>query len=465
MNDSLMVLLVDCDDLLASVVNQVVVDAQHLRLERLQGTDMAIRRLEEDDVGLVLLYHSGSKSDKDMRRILKAACDNLAPTVVLSDEDDAQSRMQYLGWGAVDCLPRPLDVRRLAFLIDLLGVRNKPAVASPSVAVAPANASLPSKHDYLVASPAISTMMSQVRRVAPLDTTVLLVGETGSGKTHLARVIHQCSSRSNKPFVVIECGALTPSLLASELFGHVRGSFTGADRDYAGKLASAEDGTVFLDEIDTMPMECQAKLLRTVEDRIYQSVGSSRPQPLNARLVVATNRPLEDEVSAGRFRSDLYYRLNVVSFAVPPLRERQADIQPLAERFLATFTQRAERPMRGFTQEALEAMWCYDWPGNIRELRNTVERCVALCCSSTIDWKDLPETVQRAYEQNVRRGELPASDRFAAVNELAAARSGGELQRLLAALGRHKHNRTNTAAELGISRVTLYKKLRQHRLA
>jgi DNA-binding NtrC family response regulator len=254
--------------------------------------------------------------------------------------------------------------------------------------------------------------------------------------------------------------------LASELFGHARGSFTGADRDYSGKLAAAEDGTVFLDEIDTMPLECQAKLLRTVEDRIYQAVGSNRPQSLQARLIVATNRPLEEEVAAGRFRSDLYYRLNVVAFPIPPLRERHADIQPLAERFLATFSQRAERPIRGFTRAALEAMSCYDWPGNIRELRNTVERSVALCCSPTIDRSDLPDPIQRAYAQSSRRHDtIPTQGRFAAANELAAARMGGELQRLLAALGRHNHNRTSAAAELGISRVTLYKKLRQHRLA
>jgi DNA-binding NtrC family response regulator len=299
-----------------------------------------------------------------------------------------------------------------------------------------------------------------------LDATVLLQGETGCGKTHAARVIHEHSARSSRPFVVVECGALTPTLLASELFGHVRGSFTGADRDYAGKLASAEDGTVFLDEIDTMPLECQAKLLRTVEDRIYQAVGSSKTQTLQARLVVATNRPLDQEVAAGRFRSDLYYRLNVVSFSIPPLRERKPDIQPLAERFLATFSQRAERPIRGFTPRALEAFWCYDWPGNIRELRNAVERSVALCSAPMIDHGDLPEPIQRAHDENAGcRSRLPAAGGCTAGNELAAARMGGELQRLLAALGRHKYNRTNAAAELGISRVTLYKKLRQHRLA
>jgi len=380
MGDENVVLLIDCDDSLASVVGQVIIEAQHLLMERLSGAEWATRRLSCDDVGLVLLYHAGPAAEKETRKTLKAACDGSAPTIILSDDDDPHSRIRFLNWGAVDCLPRPLDVRRLAFLVDLLRVRKKPACSAPAAA-RPAE-ELPSacNHDFLVASPAMSALVGQVRRVAPLDTTVLLVGETGCGKTHAARVIHRYSSRSNKPFVVVECGALTPSLLASELFGHARGSFTGAEREYAGKLASAEDGTVFLDEIDTMPLECQAKLLRTVEDRVYHPVGSSRSQALRARLVVATNRPLEEEVLAGRFRSDLYYRLNVVSFKIPPLRDRQADIQPLAERFLAVFSQRAERPIRGFAHAALEAMWCYDWPGNIRELRNTVERCVALCC-------------------------------------------------------------------------------------
>ena len=355
---------------------------------------------------------------------------------------------------------------RLAFLLDLLTFRDKPAAeAAEAAEAATPLEEVPSRKDsFLVATPSMSRLMQQVRRVAPLDTTVLLVGETGCGKTHAAQVIHQCSSRKQKPFVVVECGALTPSLLASELFGHVRGAFTGADRDYAGKIAAAEDGTLFLDEIDSMPLESQANLLRIVDDRVYHSVGSNRPQPLRARLIVATNRNLEEEVAAGRFRSDLYYRLNVVTFPIPPLRERLADIQPLAERFLAVFSRSAGRPLRGFSRTALEAMRGYSWPGNIRELRNAVERCVALCVSPTIDLEDLPEPIQQAYERSPRcHGQTPTST--GSSNKLAAARTDGELQLLLAALGRHNHNRTNTAADLGISRVTLYKKLRQHGLA
>ena len=465
MADETVVLSIDCDNLLASVIDQVLDGVQHLRLERVSGTEAALRRLEDDDVGLALAYHAGPNAERDIARLLKAGCTQSIPVVVLSGEDNPQSRLRFLSWGAVDCLPCPLDLGRLAFLVDLLTVRGRPrrraAAAASTVEV------LPLLHDdFLVATTSMSKLIEQVRRVAPLDTTVLLTGETGCGKTHAARVIHQFSPRKKKPFVVIECGALTPSLLASELFGHVRGSFTGAERDYAGKLASAEDGTVFLDEIDTMPLECQAKLLRTVDDRIYQAVGSNRPQPLRARLVVATNRPLEQEVAAGRFRSDLYYRLNVVTFPIPPLRERQAEIQPLAERFLAVFSQRAERPIRGFTRLALEALWNYGWPGNIRELRNTVERCVALCTSPTIDLADLPEPIQQSYERSpCRRTRLPVSAGCSTPNKLAAARADGELQWLLAALGRHNHNRTNAAAELGISRVTLYKKLRQHKLA
>jgi len=287
--------------------------------------------------------------------------------------------------------------------------------------------------------------------------------------THLARVIHRLSPRQDRPFAVVHCGSLTSTLLQSELFGHVRGSFTGAECDYAGKFAEAADGTILLDEVDCIPLESQAKLLRVMDDRVYEPVGSSRPQPLRARMVVASNQPLEGLVAAGQFRADLYYRLNVVSFVIPPLRDRRDAIVPLAEQFLAMFAARAPRKVRGLAPGAVLTIQGYDWPGNVRELRNAMERAVALGCGEQIDVADLPAAVQgpwRPFGPEPADGgfEPESSERRPGSNGLALGRDEGERKRLLETLTRHNNNRTTAAAELGISRVTLYKKMHQHGL-
>jgi transcriptional regulator with PAS, ATPase and Fis domain len=234
----------------------------------------------------------------------------------------------------------------------------------------------------------------QVRRVAAQETTLLLTGETGTGKTRLARLIHELSPRRTKPFLVIDCGALAASLIESEMFGHVRGAFTGADRDRPGKFAAAGQGTLLLDEVNSLPCELQSKLLRAVDERVFEPVGSERPQPLLARLIAASNRPLEQEVQGGQFRADLYYRVNVVSFFLPPLRERPDAIAPLARKFLGEFTAGRRPDVGGIAADALHALAGYGWPGNVRELRNVIERAVVLCRGPEITFADLPEAIR-----------------------------------------------------------------------
>jgi DNA-binding NtrC family response regulator len=300
-----------------------------------------------------------------------------------------------------------------------------------------------------------------LRRVAPLETTILLTGETGTGKTHLARAIHALSPRRRKPFRVVHCGALCPTLIESEMFGHVRGAFTHADHNRVGKFAEVEDGTLLLDEIDCVPQEIQSRLLQVVEDRVFEPLGSNQTLTLRARLIAASNRSLPEEVAAKRFRSDLYYRLNTVSFEIPPLRQRREMIAPLADKFMVDFSTRYGRKVSGFTASALGAMELYEWPGNVRELRNAVDRAVALCPGSVIDRSDLPETVQRGSQDDAQPA---SSNRHAGANQLTSAREEAEMRRVLAALRRNGNNRTNAAAELGVSRVTLYKKLRKYGL-
>jgi two-component system, NtrC family, response regulator HydG len=239
-------------------------------------------------------------------------------------------------------------------------------------------------------------LREQIKRIAPQDATVLLTGETGTGKTRLARLIHELSPRRAEPFLVIDCGAISANLIESEMFGHVKGAFTGADRDRPGKLAAAGRGTLLLDEIHSLPLSLQAKLLRALDDRVFEAVGSERGQPLRARLIAASNAPLYGEVAAGRFRLDLFFRINVVGVYLPPLRNRTGAIAPLVYRFLTELAARNRPDVRGVTTEVLRALQDYRWPGNVRELRNVIERAIAWCAGPDVQMVDLPEAVRMA---------------------------------------------------------------------
>ena len=462
MSSSTVVLLVDCDQRLAAIIKKRIEAIKCCQAEEFQGIQATLERARHGGVGL-LLWHVPAGSDvQQALRQLAAVGQRQIPLVTIIDADDRDLRLQLLANGAVDCLAQPVDQARLEFLIDILTVKGRCSrcktecehhVVADSLAL--------QVSDYVSDTPHMRHIMHMVSRVAPLDTTVLLNGETGTGKTYTARLIHELSPRRQRPFVVVHCGSLPPTLLESELFGHRRGAFTGADRDYIGKLAAAEDGTVLLDEIDAVPVEAQVKLLQVVEERVFEPLGSTQTIPFRARLIAATNRPLEAETAAGRFRADLYYRLNVVALCLPPLRERPDAVWPLAQGFLESLSRHAGREVIGFSDAARWALESYAWPGNIRELRNVIEHTVVLTPHPVVELADLPESLQHAYGNSPFRFDRPAP---AAANELAAARKGGELERLREALQRNNSSRTGAAAELGISRVTLYKKLHQHRL-
>jgi two-component system, NtrC family, response regulator AlgB len=240
-------------------------------------------------------------------------------------------------------------------------------------------------------SPAMNRALDMARKAAPTEATVLILGESGTGKSVLARTIHDQSSRAAAAFVTVNCPSLSRDLLESELFGHIRGSFTGAHRETTGKVALADGGTLFLDEIGELPLEIQAKLLRLLQDREYEKIGDPHPRKAQVRLVAATNRDLSKAIMEGRFREDLYYRLKVISILLPPLRERGPDLQRIADQQLRFFANRAGKKISGWTEQAREALSRYQWPGNLRELRNVIERAVILGSGEQIDLEDLAE--------------------------------------------------------------------------
>jgi DNA-binding NtrC family response regulator len=300
-----------------------------------------------------------------------------------------------------------------------------------------------------VESPAMQRVLNLARRVAQVDSTVLLTGESGVGKERVARVIHDESARSGGPFVAINCGAVPESLLESELFGHTRGSFTGATQDRVGLFEAANGGTLLLDEIGEVPPAVQVKLLRVLQEREIRRVGENRSRPVNVRVLAATNRDLVAEFRAARFRQDLYYRLRVVEISIPPLRERREDILPLARSFLAATAQRTGRKVAGFTPAAAHQLLRYAWPGNVRELENAVERAVVLAQRNRVDVEDLPEEIGLA---------VPAPLVLGDIRPLADVERD-YITSVLRAVG---GNRAQAAAKLGIGTATLYRKLKEY---
>jgi DNA-binding NtrC family response regulator len=459
------VLLVSHDPKLCRSVEEVAGSVSHLRLVTVPAFEDAAGALGQPGLALVLAHLAGDGDADRVAGLLRDMETARRPvaTLVLGERHDAEQALRLLRLGVADYLERPLDLRRLGYLLDVLTVRvrHAPRKAAPT----PAVKAVGGDGSFLYCpTAAMGKVMEQVRRVAPQDVNVLLGGETGTGKTRLARVIHKLSPRHNQPFLTVNCGSLLASLIESEMFGHVKGAFTGADRNRTGKFAEVGRGTIFLDDIDALPVEMQAKLLRVIEERVFAAVGSNATVPLQARLIVASNRALDQEVAAGRFRSDLYYRLNVVAFFLPPLRQRAEMLPAMIERFIAEFAAVNGRPVRGIAPAALRALREHSWPGNIRELRKVVQRAVALCPGECIGVDDLPEAVLGAAQPAAAPAPALAPAAASPQAALAEAKEVAESDCIRAALARNNNNRLRAAAELSISRMTLYKKLHEYGL-
>lgn len=312
-------------------------------------------------------------------------------------------------------------------------------------------------------SPLVKRVVAMARKVAATDVTVLITGESGVGKELFAQALHRASRRAKGPFVALNCAAIPVTLFESELFGYQAGAFTGAERSgKPGKLELARGGTLFLDEIGELPLELQAKLLRVLQERQFYRIGGTKPLPLEARIIAATNRRLDEEVAAGRFRADLYYRLNVVTLEIPPLRERPEDIPELVQAFLFECASRYDKPVPVLTPEALAALMRYPWPGNVRQLRNAVERAIILMDGNTLDVHHFPDVMGHVMERN-GKGANPDSAPLSGNEKTSAAGTQptrDEAARILAALRTTYGNKSAAARLLGISRGTLYNRLK-----
>lgn len=370
------------------------------------------------------------------------------PVVVLTGHGTIEDAVTAMQNGAVDFLTKPVNLNHLFVLI-------KKSLSSRDMARK--NEELQAELDRLKSrtsysplvgkSPAVQRLMDTIVQIAPSRASVLITGESGTGKELVADAIVNFSDRKNKPFVKVHCAALNENLLESELFGHVKGAFTGAVADRKGRFEQADGGTVFLDEIGEINQSTQIKLLRVLQEHEFEKVGGEKTIKTDVSIIAATNRNLEEEIKAGRFREDLYYRLNVVRLEVPPLRDRKDDIALLSTHFLNLFNEENRKIITGFTSAASKALYSYDWPGNIRELRNCIESAVVLSRTDVIDVNDLPPAVSKARNND----EI--------VIPLGTTMEEAERIIINATLAYCKGNKTKTADVLGLGRKTIQRKL------
>ena len=401
-----------------------------------------------------LLMPDGSGLD-----ILTVARQRSAQTevIVMTAHGALETAIEAMRRGAYDFITKPFANSELRALVDK--AFEKRALLAENEAL---RARVDREHplDLLGHSEAMRRIDDLIRRIAASRTTVLVTGDSGTGKERIARAIHEASDRKDKPFLVVNCGAIPEMLIESELFGHDKGAFTGATSRHLGIFREADGGTVLLDEVGELPTAMQVKLLRVLQERKVRSVGSSNEVAVDVRVLAATNRNVEEMVKAGTFRQDLYYRLNVIRIEVPPLRERKSDIAALAQYFLARCSAEHKKEIRGFTPDALRALDVYDYPGNVRELENVIERAVALVAGPVIGLGDLPREISGAAAQTTPAlVELPADG--CNLDEVL-----GEVERriVLQALERTGGVRTNAAKLLGVTLRSLRYRLQKHAL-
>ncbi len=431
-------LVVDDDDAYRTMLREVLGDLQ-VHVDCAKNGEEAIRFLESKSPALILLDVKMPVLDGIETLQAMRDKDLTIPTVMLTAHADLDDAVHAMKLGAIDYLRKPIDIASLESLIQkhVTGCR---AVDSDELPPLPDTA--------IFFSPIMRDLLGELARIAKSDAPVLLCGETGTGKEVLADLVHSWSSRDKAPLVPVNMAALPESLIESELFGHTKGAFTGADQPREGRFQEADGGTLFLDEIGEMPLAVQPKILRALETRKVTRLGEAKERDVDFRLVTATHRDLEAEVAAGRFREDLYYRVAVITVEVPPLRERREDILPLAHHFL----NRAAGEHRRLSTASEQVLLAHDWPGNIRELDNAMQRAAILAAGEVV----LPETLA----PNIRKSMSDSSSPDPLIDDLTLAAM--EKRAITEALARCDGNRSEAARSLGISRRKLLYRLKEY---
>jgi two-component system nitrogen regulation response regulator NtrX len=439
-------LLVDDEPAIRRVLRQLFEYEGHQVREAGSGTE-ALRRVREEVPDLVFLDVRMPEMDgmEVLRRLLSQQPE--LHIIMMSGHGTIQSALEATREGALDFLEKPLDTDRL-----LLTVRNALERKELADSVRNLRSQIALEETMVGRAPSFVALLQQIERVAPTDARVLITGENGTGKELVARALHRGSRRAAAPFVEVNCAAIPSELIESELFGHVKGAFTGAHQDRVGRFQQAQRGTLFLDEIGDMALPAQAKVLRALEEGKVSPVGGGEPRPVDVRVLAATNKDLDEEIASGRFREDLYYRLNVVPLRVPPLRARREDIPALVEHFRRqTVRNEGLRPLV-FSDEAIQRLSQVDWPGNIRQLRNTVERLLILSPGPEVTAADVTGMTRGAASELSQPSFLEA-------RTYQEFRDESERVFLQARLEAHGWNISEAARALHMPRSNLYKKM------
>lgn len=447
--------------------NILIVDDEHSIRESLQGIlqdegfrtafaasgedALAIIQSENPDLVLLDIWMPGIDGLETLKRIKQLRKNQLV--IMMSGHGTIETAVQATRLGAYDFIEKPLSLEKV-----LLSIQNAMKVGQLEEENKALKEKINLDYEMIGESSVIAKLKSQIDIAAPSSGWVLITGENGTGKELVARAIHQCSTRAQKSFVEVNCAAIPEELIESELFGHEKGAFTGATAARKGKFDQANGGTLFLDEIGDMSLKTQAKILRILQEHKFERVGGNRTIEVNVRVIAATNKTLEEEIKDGNFREDLFFRLNVLPFIAPPLRERKDDIPLLTKHFLQYFCGKESREIKIMTNEAIQALTRYNWPGNVRELKNLIERLVIMTPAQQIEASDLPHAINQA----VIRQSQPAILAEEMPDSYREAKELFEKQFLLDKLKKNNWNISRTAEEIGLERSNLHRKIKSY---
>jgi two-component system nitrogen regulation response regulator NtrX len=415
------------------------------RPEAVASAEEALAIVDRGGVDIVLMdiWLPGMDGMEALERL--QALERPPVVVMITGHGNIETAVRATKLGAFDFIEKPLSLEKIIVVIKNSMARLRLEEENRRL-----RAELEQRYQVIGESVPMKALRQQIAVTAPTNGRVLIYGESGTGKELVAHALHVASRRSNQPFVEVNCAAIPEELIESELFGHIKGSFTGASEDKTGKFQKADGGTLFLDEVGDMSLKTQSKVLRVLEEQRFEPVGSNAAVKVDVRVIAATNKKLEEEIARGSFREDLFYRLNVIPFSVPPLRERPEDIPILARFFLSEFSSAYGRRTKELSSAALDVLMRYPWPGNVRELRNLIERLVIICPQQRIEPQHLPPEVFRGAARSPQQP-------YATLQE---ARSAYEREFILRKLQENQWNMTHTAAALGLERSHLYRKMK-----